>query len=207
MLNLENILWVIPGLVFIFQYNHRVRPVGSINLTGWPYVFFLVFIAAITWLPAEWVVNKYCQTDSLLLTFFLSIFFSYIWMFIARVTSIDVLSLKTRHDNFCLKCVDWEENLVFLTLKNDNAYVGILWKYPETPTSRYELQTISIAPLMSGFRLDDKTIKWNIYYPYENQEDMEDMETIIPRPEIITFGKFNRKIHDHFTGQNSAADK
>ena len=48
MLALENILWVILGLIFIFLYDHQVRPVGSMNLSVLPYVFFLVFIAAIT---------------------------------------------------------------------------------------------------------------------------------------------------------------
>ena len=49
---------------------------------------------------------------------------------------------------------------MLLTLKNGKAYIGILWKYPEHPKSRYESQTISIIPLRSGYREKEK----NEYY-------------------------------------------
>ena len=52
MLELQNILWVIPGVIFIYIYNKR-KPADSITVSGWPYVFLLVFIAVFTWLPVE----------------------------------------------------------------------------------------------------------------------------------------------------------
>jgi len=58
MLNLESILWVIPGVLFIYFYNKR-RPHESISLSGWPYLFFLVVIAAFTWLPAKLIVFQF----------------------------------------------------------------------------------------------------------------------------------------------------
>ena len=45
MLELEELLWVIPSLFFIHIYNKQ-RSQGSLNLTGWQYVFALVFISA-----------------------------------------------------------------------------------------------------------------------------------------------------------------
>ena len=59
MLNIENILWVIPGLVFILLHNKN-RSLKSINLNGWPYIFFLVVIAAFTWIPAN-LILKNCE--------------------------------------------------------------------------------------------------------------------------------------------------
>ena len=54
MLDLQNVLWVIPGFVFIYFYNRR-RTHDIINLSGWPYLFLIVAIALFTWLPAKWI--------------------------------------------------------------------------------------------------------------------------------------------------------
>ena len=47
MLDLQSILWVIPGFIFAAIYNRR-KPGQAVNLSGWPYFFFVVLIAAIT---------------------------------------------------------------------------------------------------------------------------------------------------------------
>ena len=52
MLELHKLLWVIPGVIFIHIYNKK-RPIDSINLSGWSYLFSLVIIAVFTWLPVE----------------------------------------------------------------------------------------------------------------------------------------------------------
>ena len=106
MLDLQNILWVVPGVVFIYFYN-RIRPAGSISVSGWPYLFLLVIVA--------------------------------------------------------------------------------------------------IIPFKSGYR-DEKTkeVVWNTYYPeYKNKSHLVDMETIIPRSEIINFGKFSKETFKHFEKQHS----
>ena len=56
MFNLYDILWVVPGVIFVHFFNKN-RPTQAISLSGWPYVFFIVVIAALTWLPAEFVVS------------------------------------------------------------------------------------------------------------------------------------------------------
>ncbi|MCZ0931985.1 MAG: hypothetical protein OXJ52_02405 [Oligoflexia bacterium] len=104
------------------------------------------------------------------------------------------------YDNFYKKCVEWENKEILLTLKNGKTYQGFLWKYPENSKSRHESQTISIVPFKSGYRTNEtKEVIWNIYYPkYESYFDLVNMEIIIPRTEIATFGKFSRKTFDHF---------
>jgi len=45
---------------------------------------------------------------------------------------------------------------------------------------------------------------WNTYYPeYETYSDLANMEVIILRSEIITFGKFNSEAFEHFEKQKS----
>ncbi|MDE0518004.1 MAG: hypothetical protein OXH36_00390 [Bdellovibrionales bacterium] len=102
------------------------------------------------------------------------------------------------YDNFYRKCVEWQKKSVLLTLKNEKAYIGILWKYPENPKSRYESQTISIIPLRSGYReKEKKRIEWTTDYPYKKTY-FNNMEVILPRSEIITFSRFNMEAHQYF---------
>ena len=206
MLNLHNILWVVPGIIFIFIYNKR-RPETNINLSGWPYVFFLVFMASITWLPSEWIVTHWFSglNESLQKIIILSVavILSFIFSLCMRWKFVQKM-LPPIYDNFYKKCIEWENEIVLLTLKNGKAYIGVLWKYPETPRSRHESQTISIIPIKSGYR-DEKTkqVEWNVNYPeYKTVNHWLDMETIIPRSEIITYGKFSEKTFEHFTINN-----
>ena len=211
MLDFHNVLWVIPGLIFIYLYN-RFRPDNTeamaINLSGWPYLFLLVFIAAITWFPSELIVELFWDTNILIqkgviLSF--SVIFVFIFLWIAQCPSIARQIFLPVQDNFYKKCVEWENKEVLITLNNGKTYQGLLWKYPESPKSRHESQTISIVPFKSGYR-DEKTKKviWNTYYPeYEGKSDLIDMEIIIPRTGIITFGKFSSKTFEYFEKQKS----
>ncbi len=210
MLDLHNILWVIPGVIFIHLYNIR-RPEKSISLSGWPYLFFLVVFATLTWLPSEFIV----QTNFLKIkTFFISIFnsnekiiillvsifLSVIWFLFAQWKWVTQWIFLSTHDNFHKQCIKWENEEILLTLKNGKAYHGVLWKYTENPKSRHESYTISIIPFKSGYR-DEKIKKviWNTYYPkYEDKSNLSNMEMIIPRTEIITFGKFNKEVFKYF---------
>ena len=229
MLDLHSILWVIPGVIFIHLYN-RKRPFKyetAISLSGWPLIFALTIIATLTWLPAELVSQKIFEllqihswTKSLFTWFstsvivsdvspdtikqiqilLIAVVFSFILLLLVQFGPVARIVFPSVYDNFYRKCVEWENKAIILTLKNGKAYIGILWKYPENPKSRYESQTISIIPLQSGYReKEKKRVEWTTYYPYKfNPSSFDSMETIIPRHEILTFGKFNIVAHKHF---------
>ena len=213
MLNIYNILWVIPGIIFIFIYN-KTRPEQAIVLSGWLYVFSLVFIASLTWIPSELIViatfdwfKTYHWLNDLnenllkqILTLLFAIIFSIFWLLLVRIRLISEWIFPSVQDNFYKKCVEWENEDILLTLKNGKAYIGVLWKYPENPRSRHESQTISIIPIRSGYRKQDtKQVVWDTNYPhYETASDFIDMELMIPRSEILTYGKFSKKTFKHF---------
>ena len=110
MLNLETVLWVIPGVIFIHLYNKR-RPHEVISLSGWSYLFFLVVIAAFTWLPAQWITDQFLKkSDSLqsLISLLASIFFSIILFFITQKEAIVKWIHIPIYDNFYKKCLEWK---------------------------------------------------------------------------------------------------
>ena len=206
MLDLHNILWAIPGVIFIYLYN-RNKPNETISLSGWPYLFFLVTIGALTWLPAELIVRTELVSEFIsrpelisLMVLGIAIFLSFTWLFVAQFEPIANWIFVQAFDNFYKKCMEWEYEEILLTLKNGKAYIGILWRYSENPKERYESQVISIAPLMSGYRCEQtKKIIWNTKYPeYMNESDLSNMEILIPRSGLVTFGKFNRRVFDYF---------
>ena len=213
MIELHTILWVIPGVIFIYLYNKR-RPDDSISLSGWPYLVFLVVIASLTWLPAEFIVKintfniKTCLVDNFGINekipiLFIAIISSIVWFLLAQWMDAYWKIFIPTHDNFYKKCIEWENQEIFLTLKNEKIYHCLLWKYPENPKSRHESQTISIIPYQSGYRdKNTKKVIWNTIYPeYRDQSDLISMELIIPRTEIITFGKFSKRTFEYFEKQ------
>ena len=259
MLELHKLLWVIPGVVFIHVYNKR-RPIDSISLSGWPYLFSLVIIAVFMWLPVEILfqdkLNSFGKWHVLvipslsgLLSFFTAILFTssatikwfnwpsffilsaiafLIWFFIGalfydglsffetwRIWLLPVFSglllfvlipkisniiFFNAQDDFLTNCAQWKNSLVISSLRNDKIYVGILLEYPKNPRTRHESQTISIMPLVSGGRdKDTKEVIWGDSYP---KESLHGAKIFIPRSEIISFGRFNRRIFKHFQKNN-----
>lgn len=215
MLELQELLWVLPGVIFIHVYNKK-RPADNINLSGWSYIFSLVVIATITWLPFKiWLSEKYFGEWKILYVTFLSVILSFcltlfliqpkIFLFIKNSNSFVINIFKyifprEIYDNFIVNCIKWERKTIILSLKNNKAYIGILLKYPENPKSKYETQMISIRPLISGGRgQHTKQIDWKVYYP---QIEEDSFEMMIPRSEIITFGKFNKDVFKHFHNDN-----
>ena len=226
MLDLYTILWVIPGVIFTEIYNRR-RPERAISVSGWQYVFYLVVIASITWIPAEFIAEEvfewFKKCDVVYLFFnclneildldenkvqkmkilLISIVLTFLWLLLFQWGAIVRMIFPPVHDNFYNRSVEWENEEILLTLQNGKAYHGILWKYPENPKGRHESQTISIIPLKSGHRNNEtKIVKWDTYYPeYKGFSHFIDMEVIIPRSEIITFGKFSFETFKHFETQ------
>ena len=208
MLDLHNILWVIPGVVFINVYNRR-RPDETIVLSGWPYLFFLVVIASLAWLPSEWIMLKVAGWTSVeisnaaeqIITLTTSLAATAVLLLFAQWEPVANMIFSPEQDNFYRKCIEWENHAVLLTLKSGKVYIGVLWKFPENPRSRHESQTISIIPVKSGYRDNDtKKAMWNTdYKETQDKSHFIDMEIIIPRSEIITFRKFNKEVFNYFS--------
>ena len=202
MWNLQDIIWVAPGIVFVFFYN-RIRPKYAIRLSGWSYVFFLVGVAAVTWLPAESIIkisfpNQFGELSTWA-TLLISITFSIILLWLCTINkNIEKWLFFSVRDNFYNKCIALENKEILLTLKNEKAYHGFLWKYPKNPESKCELQTISIVPVISGYRdRENKKIIWSTSYPKpdgSNVAQMDHSELVIPRSEIVTFGQYSKDI-------------
>ncbi len=213
MLNLNDILWVVPGVIFIHFFNRRI-PAQAIDLSGWPYVFFIVVIATITWLPAELILSLFnFNIENIVIELFIkliaSTFFALILLPLSRWKPIAKQIFSQIQDNFCKKCIKWENEFVILTLKNEKAYIGVLWKYPENPRARHESQTISIIPFQSGYRdRITKKVIWNTFYPeYKKEAHYLNMEVMIPRSEISTFGKFSLETFKFFKEQEQKSNQ
>lgn len=210
MLELHSILWVIPGFIFIYLYN-KLRPTQQIQLSGWPYVFLLVVIASITWLPAEmfaeWLAKVFAfESDFKQLgTLIISVIISLFLLYFSFYKSVAKWIYPPITDNFYEKCIEWENQNVILTLKSGKAYRGVLWKYPKNPDSRSELQAISIIPLKSGYRAETtKELIWDTVYPnYEENFDLSKMEIIFPRSEVISFRKYSGKAFEFFESKKA----
>ena len=189
---LDTFLWVIPGAFYIYYYN-IFTPHKNIKISGWPYLFTIVIIAFVISIPG-YFLDSYKKLFSSIIIYICLLCFP-------RIKIIKDF-LPQVEDDFCNKCIEWHKKAVLLTLKNGKVYVGNLWKYPD-PNLQYEFQTISIHPSFSGYREQDKKrIEWTTYYPVNENDDKiiddPDMELIIPRSEIVTFGKFNSEAHEHF---------
>ena len=199
MLALDSILWVVPGFVFTIVYNKK-RPSKAINLSGWPYVFTLVLIAVFTWLPIKTLITdsfgkSLCPT---LLTVFLSILASSILAILYLRLSIKFAWMAPSiHDTFCNQCIEWENKLVIVTLRNNKAYNGILLRYPESPKEIHESHGISIVPIESGFVNKEKKIIWHTKYPTDNEKQIA-TEIVIHRSDVVTFRKFNKELYQNF---------
>ena len=182
-----------------------------ISTSGWSYIFSLVFVATITWLPLEKIINK-CDNISLewkdlVLVFtsaMLSITLALLFSWYNNSSSFLGFLTFPAYDDFFTICIELDKKAVIVGTKNDKVYVGILLKYPKNPRSNYESQSISILPLISGGRNNNtKEVKWGGFYPdfseqFNGLSSTNYCEIVIPRREIVTFGKFNIKTFEHF---------
>lgn len=205
MLELQNILWVIPGVIFIYMYNKR-RPADSITVSGWPYVFSLVFIAVFTWLPVEILLKTKLSFIGVWEGLVASILSGLIAFCLALSLkkSLKIIAFNIQ-DAFLTNCIEWEKLPVILSLQNNKVYIGILLKYPENPRAGHASQMISIMPIISGGRnKNTQEVQWGDYYP---TNDPTGCELMIPRSEIVTFGRFSEKVFKHFYSNSDMSNK
>lgn len=180
----------------------------------------LVLVAMPTWFPSQALVNKlnvWTQNNfenwsvplTLIFSSTLAILFSRIlaWPECEFVRKIIMPLSQDLFTNLCRK-LESEERLVMMTLKSHKVYVGLLKGYPENTGEPYELQSISIRPVASGYRERENRhviFTTSYYVPRHNNTSLmmpiSSIEVIIPRSEIITFGPFDKKIFNHPSNQ------
>ena len=229
MLELHNLLWVVPGLIFVNTYNNQTRGLDSINLSGWPYIFILVLAAVPTWYPSQMMASILLSSPEVDVSGddqrMLMSGREFMQNFIALVCSSALATGLARllvawhwlkkfivplsTDAFINYCRQLEGALVMLALKNDKVYIGILKKYPENTSDRHELQSIFIRPVVSGYRVrETKKLIFNTSYYEKKTDDSHPMTPIasidvaIPRSEIVTLGPFDKKIFNHPSNKN-----
>lgn len=120
---LESLLWVLPGICFIFAYN-RLRDVETVEFTGWPYVFFIVLIGVVTILPLKLLLGESLTSDKLPLGFFLlpclvgfALPFIIKWIFIPLVQKLE------QEPNFFIPSNMWSVVYFFFPLENRDKFI------------------------------------------------------------------------------------
>ena len=196
MLELTQLEWVIPAVIFIWVCR-RGRNSLAISVSGWSYVFSLVVIAYGLDFCFP-LVEKYffVFSNKIIGKGVLAAALAYLF---SRFYVMD--KIIPINDLFVKNCLDWEEKSIILSLKNNKIYIGYLNQYTEDPKSRHESQMLSIYPIISGIRNQTgKKVEWNLEYP---TDDKSKCEMFIPRNEIVSFGKYNKNVFDHFNPADS----
>ena len=192
MLNIDTLIWVIPGMVGLRAY-HKELLVKLPQPEGWVYLVSVVFFALPYYLlnlltfavlhlliPAELIDHLAISVPTDLAILAISIFICHLFgCFVAILINNKErdASLDPFHDN----CTQWREQLVFITLDSKRIYLGTLVDH--TKDVRFEY-TIKIIPIYSGYRSNNGKVIWDFNYPLE--EDTV-VEIVIPRSRIITF--------------------
>ena len=138
MLAIDQLLWVIPGICFLFAYD-RLRDVESVEFSGWPFVFFIVLIGAVAYLPikyglgvwgvsSEAVVIAVSSVVSFLIPFVVKYCFS---PFVKKLEGDPNFFMPSsfwsivyffypleNRDKFIKNCIDWEGEAVIVTVED-----------------------------------------------------------------------------------------
>ncbi len=122
-LTLESLLWVLPGICFIFAYN-RLRDVETVEFSGWPYVFFIVLVGVVTVLPIKWLLGESVTSGELSFNVValsslagFSIPFIIKWCFIPLVHKLD------QEPNFFIPSNLWSIVYFFFPLENRDKFI------------------------------------------------------------------------------------
>lgn len=187
MLNIENLIWVVPGALGLWAYRYH-RFVNFPAPEGWAYLLAVVFFALPYYFlkfPADFIVdffnlNKLFAGIIYMLILAISIPLS-VKLGVAIAREQYKYSKKVTPDPFYSKCYAWRGKLVFITLKNDKVYLAMLREH--TKDNRFEY-TISVIPFYSGYRDKQQKIEWTFHYPVKKGIITE---LIIAQNEIRTF--------------------
>lgn len=118
MLTLENLIWTIPGICFLFSYN-RLRDVESVEFSGWPFVFFIVLIGAITLLPLKYFFNHWSQFNTILVASSIAFFIPFIIKFLFEF----FIKKLEKDENFFVNSNFWSVIYFFYPLENKDKFI------------------------------------------------------------------------------------
>ena len=202
MLNIENLIWVVPGIAGLLTYN-RFLKLPYFRLRGWQYLFAIVFFATPYYFveiilsnPSLGGLEK--MSLELKKLFYSTVFSSLIGLLL--VGTVNVIRGKkyfrtSTYSAFHDCCYSWNKKRVFITLRNQRIYLGILSGYTKDMESEL---AIKIIPLYSGYRNPSTHINWTFRYPVIDsalQTKMEggenQPEIMIPYKEIVVFSRWS----------------
>ena len=126
-LSLETLTWTIPGICFLFSYN-RLRDVESLEFSGWPFVFFIVLIGAITVLPL-----KYLFTISYPAVILIASTISFLIPFIIKYIFSPFVKKLEEDENFFMTSNFWSIIYFFYPLENRDKLIKNCIKYEGEP--------------------------------------------------------------------------
>ena len=123
-LTLESLLWVLPGICFIFAYN-RLRDVETVEFSGWPYVFFIVLIGVVTVLPLKWILGESINSSEGLSfkVFILSCLMGFLLPFIIKWIFIPLVQKLDQEPNFFIPSNLWSVVYFFFPLENRDKFI------------------------------------------------------------------------------------
>ena len=118
MLSLDNLTWTIPGICFLFSYN-RLRDVESLEFSGWPFVFFIVLIGAITKIPLEHLFDTWNQFEIIALASTIAFFIPFVIKFLFEF----FIKRLEADENFFIKSNLWSIIYFFYPLENKDKFI------------------------------------------------------------------------------------
>ena len=127
-MSLDNLLWVIPGITFLFSYS-RLRDVESVEFSGWPYVFFIVLIGTVAFLPTRYFFNHLGSFWIVLISSSVSFFIPFCvkFLFSFFVEKLD------ENENFFIPSNFWSIIYFFYPIENRDKFIRSCIEYEGEP--------------------------------------------------------------------------
>ena len=121
-LQLESLLWVIPGLCFLFAQS-RLRDVETLDVSGWRYVFSVVLIGSITVLPLQWFFGEDPSKPLSIKILLISSLGAFILPFITKWIFIPFVDRLEKEPNFFIPSIFWSIVYFFFPLENRDKFI------------------------------------------------------------------------------------
>ena len=193
MLDIANLIWVVPGIAGLLTYNQRLT-LKYRQAEGWRYLSLIIFFATpyyfVDLIPliGPWFTELDSKAADLLRMISSIILSILLGALAAYIHSRYFNNPKSSPFHDC--CSLWKDQFVFITLTNRKVYLAQLLDYTKDLRSE---AAIRVEPFSSGYRKGNGTVKWTFAYPVEQialnrkTEGIEDPGLIIPYKEMVTF--------------------